>query len=58
VKTEKVDKRLGKLYSDLHDWRGEGDYADYIDFNKKMVVPLITETEIFINIIKNLISKK
>ena len=58
VKTEKIDKNLGKFYTNLHDWRGEGDYADYVDFNKTMVFPLIAETEIFINTIKNLISEK
>ena len=53
IKSGKIDKYFGKLYSDLNDWRGEGDYADFIDFDKEMVLPLIPETEKFIKKINN-----
>ena len=52
VKTDMINKKYGKFYSDLHDWRGEVDYADFVDFNKDMVLPLIPDTEKFIEQIK------
>lgn len=36
VKTGIVGKELGRLYSHLFDWRQESDYADFIDFMKKL----------------------
>ena len=41
VKTGKIDKESGKLFSSLFDWRQESDYADFIDFEKEIVDPLI-----------------
>lgn len=34
VKTEKISKELGKLYSDLFDARQRGDYSDFYDFEE------------------------
>jgi len=48
IKTGVIDKKYGKLYSDLFDWRQEGDYADFISFNKETVTPLLMETELLI----------
>ena len=45
VKTGIIDKSYGKLYSDLFDWRQEGDYADYIAFDEATVTPLLEQTE-------------
>lgn len=55
VKTQKVDKKYGKLYSHLFDWRQESDYADFIDFDKNRVTPLLAEVEEFIEAINELI---
>jgi len=41
VKTEKIDKDSGKLFSSLFDWRQESDYADFVDFDQEVVGPLI-----------------
>ncbi|MBK8831512.1 MAG: HEPN domain-containing protein [Saprospiraceae bacterium] len=41
VKTDKVSKDLGKLYSSLFDWRQESDSADFIDFDSDTVSPLV-----------------
>lgn len=41
VKTEKLNKEDGKLYSHLFDWRQETDYADFIEFDRSTVEPLI-----------------
>ena len=41
IKTEKISKDSGKLYSDLFDWRNKGDYSDFIDFNEEDVLPFL-----------------
>jgi uncharacterized protein (UPF0332 family) len=49
VKTGKIEMRLGKLYSDLFDWRQKGDYGDFFDFKEEEVVPLLEPTRALIN---------
>lgn len=34
IKTNKIPKELGKIYSQLFTWRQKGDYDDLFDFNK------------------------
>lgn len=41
VKTEKLNKELGKFYSDIFDLRLTGDYGDYIEFSKDDVLDLL-----------------
>jgi uncharacterized protein (UPF0332 family) len=55
VKTGLIDKGYGKLYSDLFDWRQQGDYADFVEFDEPTVVPLIEQTQGFIKVIENLL---
>ena len=43
VKKGKLTKESGKLYSHLFDWRQETDYADFIEFGKETVEPLLQE---------------
>jgi uncharacterized protein len=43
IKTNKLSIEFGKLYSNLFDWRQESDYADFIDFDKETVFPLIEQ---------------
>jgi uncharacterized protein (UPF0332 family) len=43
IKTGKLGKEYGKLYSNLFFWRQESDYADFIDFDEETVVPLINQ---------------
>jgi uncharacterized protein (UPF0332 family) len=47
VKTQIIPIEFGKLYANLFDWRQESDYADFIDFDKETVVPLIEQVEEF-----------
>ena len=55
VKTGIINKDFGKLYSDLFEWRQEGDYSDFILFDEETVLPLIKGTEeFFAEIKKNL----
>ncbi|MBK3519926.1 HEPN domain-containing protein [Carboxylicivirga marina] len=46
VKSNLLDKELGKLYAHLFDWRQESDYADFIDFDEETVIPLLDEVKI------------
>ncbi len=56
ILSQKMDKELGKLYSDLFDWRQEGDYTDFIRFDEQIVLPLIVKTEEFIHTIEKLLN--
>jgi uncharacterized protein (UPF0332 family) len=47
----------GKLYSHLFDWRQESDYADFIEFDQKVVEPLLSEVEALNLTLKQLIEK-
>ena len=40
VKTGKFEKKHGKLFSELFDWRQKGDYDDISEFTKEIVLPL------------------
>jgi len=53
IKTGLFDKDFGKLYSDLFDWRQEGDYSDFVTFDKDLTIPLIIKSEEFLSMIKN-----
>ncbi|MBM3435733.1 MAG: HEPN domain-containing protein [Bacteroidetes bacterium] len=52
VKTGIIDKKFGKLYTKLFDYRQKGDYGDLFDFDKDTVEPLITSVREFIDEIK------
>lgn len=45
IKTNVTSRDNGKLYSHLFDWRQESDYADFVEFDKKTVVPLLEQVE-------------
>jgi len=53
IKTGLFDKEFGKLYSDHFDWRQEGDYSDFVTFDKDLTIPLINKSEEFLSMIKN-----
>lgn len=55
IRTGLVDKDFSKLFTDLQDWRQEGDYADFVEFNKETVSPLPQKVEAFINVIEKLL---
>ena len=40
IKTGKLDKKYGKLLSELHDWRQMGDYENIYDYDEEAVMPL------------------
>ena len=49
VKTGIIDKKYGKLFSKLFDYRQKGDYGDLYDYDEEVAKPLISQTEEFIN---------
>ncbi len=55
VKTNKIQKDFGKLYNELYNLRQEGDYLDFVTFDKETVSPLIPKTELFIDEINKLL---
>jgi len=55
VKTGKVDKDFGRLYSDLFDWRNKGDYSDFFDFSEEDVLPLLEKAGKFIDTVEELL---
>ena len=57
IKTGILDKKYGKLYTKLFDFRQKGDYGDLFDFDDKTVLPLVDQVNEFISIIKGLIEK-
>jgi len=58
IKTEKLDLSLGKLYTQLLDWRHESDYSVFVDFDKDEVLPLIQQVESLNQILKDKILSK
>ena len=56
VKSGKVDSQWSKFYSKLSKSWNDCDYEDFAIFTKEDVLPLLTETEQFIAVIKRLIN--
>jgi len=58
IKTGILDKKYGKLFSKLFDYRQKGDYGDLFDFDENMVLPLVDQVRDFISTIKKSIHQK
>jgi len=56
IKPGLFDKEYGKLFSDLYDWRQEGDYSDFVSFDKELTPPLINQSEEFIALIRKFLA--
>lgn len=52
VKTGKFDKKYGKLFSELFDWRQKGDYENIFDYDNKSVQPMFKPVEEMIELIE------
>lgn len=52
IKTEKIPKEYGKIYSQLFTWRQKGDYDDLFDFDKDKVMPYFTPVNELISLIE------
>jgi len=58
VKSEVVDRKMGKLYDKLFDTRQKGDYADLVRFNLDEVRPWLKDVENFVKSLERLIKKE
>jgi uncharacterized protein (UPF0332 family) len=58
VRTGKISKENGKVYSQLFTWRQKGDYDDLFDFDKEKVTPYIEKADIFLKDTENLLTKQ
>ena len=56
IKTGFFEKEYGKLFSDLFDWRQEGDYSDFAVFDKDLTLPLIDKSEDFVSLIRKFLT--
>jgi len=56
IKTGKVESKWGKLYKRLSDARHESDYVAFASFDEQDILPLLPQTEEFIDVIKYLIN--
>ncbi|GAB4326485.1 MAG: HEPN domain-containing protein [Bacteroidales bacterium] len=52
VKTGKIDRKYGKLLSDLFDWRQKGDYENIFDYNESSVKSLFEPVKEMIELIE------
>ena len=52
VKTGRIDKESGKLFSKLFDYRQKGDYGDLFDYDEELTKPLINKVNEFLIEIK------
>ena len=55
VKTGKIKKEFGKIYSQLFTWRQKGDYDDLFDFEKDKVLPYFSPVTALIKEIEKMI---
>ena len=51
IKTGKLDKKYGKLLTELYDWRQKGDYGNIFDYDSESVKPLFMPVEEMIKVI-------
>jgi uncharacterized protein (UPF0332 family) len=57
IKTGLIDKKLARVYVELFDYRQEGDYADFVDFDKDKTMPLFGPVEELLQKIENLVNE-
>jgi uncharacterized protein (UPF0332 family) len=58
VKTGKIDKKFGKLFTKLFDYRQKGDYGDLYDYDELTVSPLIPQVKEFLNELEKIITAR
>jgi uncharacterized protein (UPF0332 family) len=54
VKTGKVSREFGRLYSQLFEARQEGDYVDFVSFREDAVAPWIPQVSDFVDTLSRL----
>ena len=56
IKTERIPKEFGKIYSQLFTWRQKGDYDDLFDFDEEKVLPYFEPVKKLIDLIDEMVS--
>lgn len=54
VKTGVISKELGTLYNELFEARQEGDYVDFVQYDKTLILPWFAQVKNFIEVIAQL----
>lgn len=57
VKPGKFDKKYGRLFSELFDWRQRGDYENIFEYDNESVKPLFAPVAEMISLIEEEIKK-
>jgi uncharacterized protein (UPF0332 family) len=57
IKKKMLDTNKGKLYNQLFEARQEGDYVDFVSFDRDLVEPWVPMVKEFIDEIKQLLEK-
>lgn len=57
IKTGKIDRKYGIIYSQLFNWRQKGDYDDFFDFSDEIVFPYIEQVKEFIEEIQKVLEE-
>ncbi len=57
IKNQTIDKKFGKLYSQLFTFRQKGDYDDLFDFTEEKVMEYFKPVEEFIIVLETFIKK-
>jgi hypothetical protein len=58
IKTGKLEKKFGRLLSELYDWRQKGDYDNIFDYDEETVKPLFAKVQEMISRIEKEIEQK
>ncbi len=58
IKTGKLEKKFGRLLSELYDWRQKGDYDNIFDYDEETVNPLFAKVQEMISRIEKEIEQK
>lgn len=58
IKTGLLDKKYGRIFSQLFTWRQKGDYADLFDFDQEKVNPYFTPVNELIAVIETHLRNK
>ncbi len=53
IKNQKIDKKFGRIYSQLFTWRQKGDYDDLFDFEESQVNQYFEPVEDLIRLIES-----
>ena len=56
IKTGKIPKESGKIYSQLFTWRQKGDYDDLFDFDQEKVMPYFEPVKFLIDLVDEMLT--